>query len=132
MLGFVRLGLFPYWYGIVPALRAGGAQVFPVQVAPLNASELRVEQLLAQIERIRRQTGAQKVNLIGHSQGALTARYAAAKRPEWVASVTSVAGPNHGSELADYFDKHYPREGLRARLLSLALCMVARVMGWLD
>jgi triacylglycerol lipase len=35
MLGFVRLGFFPYWYGIVPALRAGGAQVFAVQVAPL-------------------------------------------------------------------------------------------------
>ena len=25
MLGFVRLGLFPYWYGIVPALRATDA-----------------------------------------------------------------------------------------------------------
>ena len=66
--------------------RAGGAQVFPVQVAPLNASEVRGEQLLAQIERIRRETGADKVNLIGHSQGSLTARYAAAKRPEWIAS----------------------------------------------
>jgi len=30
MLGFVRVGFFPYWYGIVPALRAGGAQVFAV------------------------------------------------------------------------------------------------------
>lgn len=109
MLGFVRLGWFPYWYGIVPALRAGGAQVFPVQVAPLDSSEVRGEQLLVQIERLRRETGVDKVNLIGHSQGALTARYAAAKRPEWVASVTSVAGPNHGSELADHIHTHYPR-----------------------
>jgi len=132
MLGFVRLVFFPYWYGIVPALRRGGAQVFPVAVSPLHSNEVRGEQLLARIEQIRRDTGTDKVNLIGHSQGALTARYAAAKRPEWVASVTSVAGPNHGSELADYFDKHYPREELRARLLSLLLCVVARVMGWLD
>src|SRR5450830_200228 len=132
MLGFVRLGLFPYWYGIVPALRAGGAQVFAVQVAPLDSSEVRGEQLLVQVERIRRETGADKVNLIGHSQGALTARYAAAKRPEWIASVTSVAGPNHGSELADYFHTHYPMDSVKGRLLSLALCMVARVMGWLD
>ena len=69
MLGFVRLLLYPYWYGIVPALRAGGAQVFAVQVAPLNSSAVRGEQLLVQIEQIRRQTGADKVNLIGHSQG---------------------------------------------------------------
>ena len=51
MLGFVRIGFFPYWYGIVPALRAGGAQVFPIQVAPLDSSEVRGEQLLAQIAR---------------------------------------------------------------------------------
>src|SRR3546814_17474807 len=92
----------PYWYGIVSALRRGGATVIAVQVSPLHSSEVRGEQLLARIEEILKQTGAQKVNLIGHSQGALTARYAAAKRPELVASVTSVAGTNHGSELADY------------------------------
>lgn len=132
MLGFVRLGLFPYWYGIVPALRAGGAQVFPVQVAPLNASEVRGEQLLAQMERIRRQTGAEKVNLIGHSQGSLTARYAAARRPEWVASVTSVAGPNHGSELADYFQVHYPADHWKGRLVSAVLHLAAWVMGVLE
>ena len=93
MLGFVRVLLYPYWFGIVPALRKGGAQVFPVQVSPLHASEVRGEQLLAIIEAICQRTGADKVNLIGHSQGALDARYAAAKRPERVASVTSVAGP---------------------------------------
>ena len=132
MLGFVRLGLFPYWYGIVPALRAGGAQVFPVQVAPLNASEVRGEQLLAQIERIRRETGAEKVNLIGHSQGSLTARYAAARRPEWVASVTSVAGPNHGSELADHFQVHYPADHWKGRPVSAVLHLAAWVMGVLE
>ncbi|WP_456026441.1 esterase/lipase family protein [Pseudomonas capeferrum] len=132
MLGFVRLGLFPYWYGIVPALRAGGAQVFPVQVAPLNASEVRGEQLLAQIERIRRETGAERVNLIGHSQGSLTARYAAARRPEWVASVTSVAGPNHGSELADHFQVHYRADHWKGRLVSAVLHVAAWVMGVLE
>lgn len=97
MLGFVRLLLYPYWFGIVPALRRGGAQVFAVQVSPLHSSELRGEQLLAIIEDICGRTGAARVNLIGHSQGALSARYAAAKRPDRVASVTSVAGPNQGS-----------------------------------
>ena len=132
MLGFVRLGLFPYWYGIVPALRAGGAQVFAVQVAPLDSSEVRGEQLLVQVERILRETGADKVNLIGHSQGALTARYAAAKRPDWIASVTSVAGPNHGSELADYFHTHYPMDSVKGRVVSALFHLVAAVMSLLE
>lgn len=132
MLGFVRLLLYPYWYGIVPALRQGGAVVFAVQVSALNSSEVRGEQLLARIEVILRETGAEKVNLIGHSQGSLTARYAAAKRPDQVASVTSVAGPNHGSELADYLHKHYPHDSARGRLLSFLLRMVAALMSLLE
>ena len=72
MLGFVRVLLYPYWFGIVPALRKGGAQVFPVQVSPVHSNEVRGEQLLAIIEDICQRTGAAKVNLIGHSQGRST------------------------------------------------------------
>ena len=103
-----------------------------VQVSPLNSNEVRGEQLLARIEEILRETGAEKVNLIGHSQGALTARYAAAKRPDRVASVTSVAGPNHGSELADYLHKHYPGDSAKGRLLSVLLRWIAALMSLLD
>ncbi|MGE8352137.1 MAG: esterase/lipase family protein [Pseudomonas protegens] len=132
MLGFVRLLLYPYWYGIIPALRQGGAQVFAIQVSPLNSSEVRGEQLLAQVQRIMTETGAPRVNLIGHSQGALTARYAAAKRPDWVASVTSVAGPNHGSELADYLARHSPAHSLKGRVLSWLLRGVSALMTLLE
>ncbi len=132
MLGFIRLVLYPYWYGIVSALRQGGATVFAVQVSPLNSSEVRGEQLLAQIEEILRETGAGKVNLFGHSQGALTARYAAAKRPDLVASVTSVAGPNHGSELANYMHKHYPYDSAKGRLMAFVLRIIAALMSLLE
>jgi triacylglycerol lipase len=132
MLGFVRLVLYPYWYGIVSALRQGGATVFAVQVSPLHSSEVRGDQLLARIEEILRETGAEKVNLFGHSQGSLTARYAAAKRPDLVASVTSVAGPNHGSELADYLHKHYPHDSAMGRLMSFLLRMIAALMSLLE
>jgi triacylglycerol lipase len=132
MLGFVRLVLYPYWYGIVSALRQGGATVFAVQVSPLHSSEVRGDQLLVRIEEILRETGAEKVNLFGHSQGSLTARYAAAKRPDLVASVTSVAGPNHGSELADYLHKHYPHDSAMGRLLTFLLRMIAALMSLLD
>ena len=117
MLGFIRLVLYPYWYGIIKALRRGGATVIAVQVSPLNSTEVRGEQLLTRIDEILRETGAARVNLFGHSQGSLTARYAAAKRPDLVASVTSVAGPNHGSELADYLAKHYPADSAKGRIL---------------
>ncbi|ROM63606.1 alpha/beta hydrolase [Pseudomonas brassicacearum] len=132
MLGFIRLVLYPYWYGIVSALRRGGAVVVAVKVSPLHSSEVRGEQLLARIEEILRQTGAQKVNLIGHSQGSLTARYAAARRPDLVASVTSVAGTNHGSELADYLQTHYPADSARGRLLSALLRLINALMSLLE
>ncbi|ROO39430.1 esterase/lipase family protein [Pseudomonas sp. 7SR1] len=132
MLGFIRLVLYPYWYGIVSALRRRGAVVVAVKVSPLHSSEVRGEQLLVQIQDILRQTGAGKVNLIGHSQGALTARYAAARRPDLVASVTSVAGPNHGSELADYLRIHYPSDRAKGRLLKALLWLINAVMNLLE
>jgi len=132
MLGFVRLLLYPYWFGIVTALRRGGAQVYPVQVSPLHSSEVRGEQLLRIVEELRQRTGVDKVNLLGHSQGALAARYVAAKRPEWVASVTSIAGPNHGSELADYFEREYPGDSARGRLLKALLHGVAWLIEVLE
>lgn len=100
LFGFDSIKGFPYWYKIPEALQGAGATVYVAEVSPSHSNEMRGEQLLAQLERIAG-AGAGKVNLIGHSQGALTARYVAGKKPELVASVTSVSGPNHGSEVAD-------------------------------
>jgi triacylglycerol lipase len=52
--------------------------------------------------------GYSKFNLIGHSQGSPTSRYAAAVRPDLVASVTSVDGVNKGSRVADVVRKVAP------------------------
>ncbi|MCY1273795.1 Triacylglycerol lipase [compost metagenome] len=132
LLGFVRLPGYPYWYRIDTALRRGGAVVWPVAVSSLHSSEVRGEQLLRAVARIRAETGAARVNLIGHSQGALTARYVAALRPDWVASVTSVAGPNHGSELADYLARQAPPGSWRERLIAATTLAVARLLAWLE
>jgi triacylglycerol lipase len=132
MLGFISLLGYPYWYGIVSALRLLGAKVFPVLVSSVHSTEVRGEQLLLRIADVLQQTGAEKVHLIGHSQGALTARYAAALKPEWVASVTSVAGPNHGSELADFFKRKVPHGSLRERILGALLRGIVRVMAWME
>lgn len=132
LLGFVRVLGYPYWYGIVTALRNHGATVFPVLVSAVHSTEVRGEQVLQRIAELREQTGAAKVHLIGHSQGALTARYAAAKKPEWVASVTSVAGPNHGSEMADYLDRRFAAGSWQERCVSALMRMMACGLGWFE
>lgn len=101
MLGFDSLLGVDYWYGIPAALRRDGAQVYVTEVSQLNTSELRGEELLAQVEEIVALSGKPKVNLIGHSHGGPTVRYVAAVRPDLVASVTSVGAPHKGSDVAD-------------------------------
>jgi triacylglycerol lipase len=121
LLGFDHLGAMSYWYDIVPRLRAQGADVHTTSVAAFDDSEVRGQELLPQIQKILHDSGAGKVHLIGHSQGSLAARYVAAVRPDLVASVTSVAGPNQGSEVADWLvrqDRDHPI--LVSLLLSLA------------
>ncbi|PMW00769.1 MULTISPECIES: triacylglycerol lipase [unclassified Pseudomonas] len=105
LFGFDRIGKVELFHDVKQALRSAGARVFIPHLSATQSNEVRGDQLLAQIERVLEGTGAHQVNLIGHSQGALAARHAAAIAPEIVASVTSVSGPNHGSELADFLRK---------------------------
>jgi triacylglycerol lipase len=105
LFGFERIGHVELFRDVKDVLKAAGNRVFVPHLSATHKNEIRGEQLLTQIEAVLRGTGASKVNLIGHSQGALAARYAAALAPHSVASVTSVSGPNHGSELADFLRK---------------------------
>lgn len=105
LFGFERIGSFELFQDVKDALKTAGNRVFVPHLSATHSNEVRGEQLLAQIDRVLQGTGATKVNLIGHSQGALAARFAAALAPHAVASVTSVSGPNHGSELADFLRK---------------------------
>ncbi len=101
MAGFSKIGPIDYWYGIPQDLTANGSTVFVTQMSSFNSSEVRGEQLLNQVQQILAITGAQKVNLIGHSHGAQSIRYVAGLIPTRIASATSVGGPNTGSPVAD-------------------------------
>lgn len=90
-----------YYFEIPARLREEGEVVFTPEVEPFNDSYTRGRQLEEKIEAFLEGRPEEKVNLIGHSQGALDARYVAHHRPEMVASVVSLAGPNHGTRLAD-------------------------------
>ena len=105
MAGFIQIGSDPfgldYWYQILPDLARNGGNVWATRVSPFNSSEVRGEQLKQQVEEILAITGAQKVNLIGHSHGGPTIRYVAGVIPNKVASLTSVGAPHKGSPVAD-------------------------------
>ena len=104
MAGFDKIGPLDYWYGIPSDLESRGATVYLTQVSSFESSEVRGEQLLAQVQDILAISGAQKVNLIGHSHGNQSIRYVAAAIPGRIASVTSVGGPTKGSVVADVIE----------------------------
>ncbi|QPB85616.1 alpha/beta fold hydrolase [Pseudoalteromonas rubra] len=101
LFGFDNLLGVDYFYRVPSVIRQEGGNVYVAEVSSAHNSELRGEQLLEQVALIRALTGKDKVNLIGHSQGAQTIRYVASVRPQWVASVTSIGGVNWGSRFAD-------------------------------
>lgn len=101
ILGYDDIGPIDHFFGIPQSLERGGATVYVAEVSPLNGTEVRGEQLIRYIQRVLIITGAKKVNLIGHSHGGPTIRYVASVEPEMVASVTSIAGVNKGTQLAE-------------------------------
>jgi triacylglycerol lipase len=106
MFGFQRIQLLglDYFNGIVADLAAHGEkQVFVSQAAMLASSAERAAMIAPYIDQILAETGKKKVNLIGHSQGGLDARYLVSSMGygDRVASVTMVSAPNHGSKVAD-------------------------------
>lgn len=132
VLGFGYIGQQSYWRDIPETLRAHGADVYVTQVSAFNSSEVRGEQLLAEVELIRKAARADKVNLIGHSHGGQSVRYVAGVKPEWVASVTTVAGVTTGSEVADWmiaFEADWPRT---IRLLNASGDLVGGLLAWLS
>jgi triacylglycerol lipase len=117
--GFRQLfGVVDYFFGIPGDLRSGGAQVFVTQVSAVASAEERGEQLLQQVEFIASSTGAGKVNLIGHSEGGLDARYVMAVRPDLIASLTTVATPHLGADLADFLADNIDGGGFNGAVLS--------------
>jgi triacylglycerol lipase len=106
MFGFQKIQLLglDYFNGIVADLAAHGEhQIFVSQAAMLASSADRAAMIAPYIDQILAETGKKKVNLIGHSQGGLDARYLVSSMGygDRVASISMVAAPNHGSKVAD-------------------------------
>jgi triacylglycerol lipase len=133
LAGFDELfGVYEYWFLIPEALRDGGATVFVTQVSQFNSTEARGEQLIDQIEQIVAITGKPKVNLIGHSHGGLDVRYVAAVRPDLVASVSTVASPHKGAELADFLRANVQNGSFSESVVAFFANSLGTVLGLLT
>lgn len=95
------LGAVNYFYDIPGNLRKEGATVYVASVNPSQTTEFRGEELIQQMKQWAAKDGVKKFNLIGHSHGGPTVRYAAGTVPAMVASVSTMAGTHFGSKVAD-------------------------------
>lgn len=123
------LGSLDYFNGVPQTLMKNGATVFTTKTSSVNSSEVRGEQLLKQVAVIQAVTGAKKVNLFGHSQGGLDARYVAGVAPDRVASVTSVSSPHKGSKTTDYLIKVTTDKDGKAKLNRKILAAAVEAVG---
>ena len=99
MGGFDSILGYDYFYGIEDRLQALGFDTYVASLNPLATPPARAQQLKQQIQSWT----SGKVNIIAHSQGTIDARYMISRlgMAGQVASYTSIAGPHHGSRLAD-------------------------------
>lgn len=106
-MGFRDNKVFNYWGRIPSALEEMGCRVF-YGCQDSNATiETNAMQLKCRMEEILRQTGAEKLNIIAHSKGGLDSRYAIThlEMGAYVASLTTVSTPHHGSKTVDWLLK---------------------------
>lgn len=109
--GFSDILGVDYFYGVRSALQDRGAKVYIPNVTAWDDAYARGEQLVSYLEDLKAATGSSKFNLIGHSLGGPTIRYAAGVRPDLVASVTTVNAVNYGSDFADVARGLVPYDG---------------------
>jgi len=76
----------------------------PVYTINLGGLDQNIEQHAARVDRlideIRSETGARKVQLVGHSMGGLVATWVASYRPHHVAKVITLGSPMEGTRVA--------------------------------
>ena len=132
LAGFNQIGPIDYFYHVPTNLAANGAKVYETQVSSFNSISTRGPQLLSQVKMVLALTGAAKVNLMGHSQGATDVRYVAAAIPAQVASVSTVGGVNKGSAVADVLSGLLNIPGVGTITQSVASSIINAFFGFID
>lgn len=97
------VGIVDYWWKIDEALTRNGAVVYKTSVNGMDSTAAKAKEFKKQCLEILADSGAEKINIIGHSHGTVYSRYAITNLglAPYVASHTSIAGPHRGSAIAD-------------------------------
>lgn len=94
----------PFYWGRIPkTLREAGIAVYFGRTDAWGDYDSNAAILKSTIEEVLLETRSERVNLIGHSKGGLDSRYLVWKYGFGgeVASLTTIATPHHGAEVAD-------------------------------
>jgi pimeloyl-ACP methyl ester carboxylesterase len=123
-----RKSVIPFWGRIPETLRERGVAVFFGNTDSWGNYETNAEILQTAIEKILRETKKEKVNIIAHSKGGIDARYYIWKynAGDAVASVTTIATPHHGSEIADLL---YRQKAVHSGIAHKALALFGKLYG---
>lgn len=92
-----------YWGRVPQALKKNGAVVYyGRQQSALSVADSAAE-VKSEIERVLKESGAEKVNVIAHSKGGLDTRYAISKlgMGDKIASLTTINTPHRGCLFVD-------------------------------
>jgi len=112
IFAFDTIAIIDYWYNIPGPMAMKGSTVHVAKINAFDSSVIRGEELIAQMEDIIAAAPwwkpVSKFNIMGHSQGGMTARYVMAVRPDLVASVTTMSTPHTGSPIADLVTDTFP------------------------
>jgi triacylglycerol lipase len=138
-----NIKLFDYFNGVEIMLKQMGYRTFAPQVPFFAKPQDRASAWFHEIEKVRRDTDADKVHLIGHSQGGLDARVLiAANKPaqdtplgplmglgygDHVASLVSLGTPHLGSVMVDMFNEGDPDNAAILNAVSDLISVIARV-----
>ena len=106
-LGFRDWRYFNYWGRIPAELIRNGATIFYGHQEACATVVTNAEHIRKKVLEIVEETGCEKVNIIAHSKGGLDSRYAIAKLgiEDYVATLTTVGTPHHGSQVTDLANK---------------------------
>lgn len=102
---------FNYWGRIPKDLEQNGAKIYYGNHQSAASVADSAQEIADRILQLVKETGCEKVNVIGHSKGGLDTR-AALQLPgvaEHVASLTTVSTPHRGCEFADYLLSKVPK-----------------------
>ncbi|MGI9293327.1 MAG: esterase/lipase family protein, partial [Pseudomonadales bacterium] len=142
-ISIAGIKLFDYFNGVELMLNQMGYAAFAPQVAFFAKPQDRASAWFHEIEKIRRDTGAEKVHLVGHSQGGLDARVLVApNKPaqdtplgplmglgygHHVASVVTFGTPHLGSVMVDMFNEGDPKNAKILNAVADLISVIARV-----